>query len=124
MRSTLPVLSLTLGALVLAAGCGTSSPPPAASSGPAPEGAAYLLAEEPTGASGVKDARANSKSDDNLPANKAMVKVVDASGKPVAMDARKLLGLKELQTVVVRGQAQRDEAGNLTVLADGLFVRK
>ncbi len=53
-----------------------------------------------------------------------MVKVVDTSGKTVATDARKLLGLKELQTVVVRGKAKRDEIGNLTVLADGIFVRK
>lgn len=63
-------------------------------------------------------------STDELPASKAMVKVVDASGKPVATDARKLLGLKELQTVVIHGKAKRDDAGNLTVLADGVFVRK
>ena len=60
---------------------------------------------------------------DQLPENKAMVKVVDGSGKTVATDARKLLGLKELQTVVIHGRAKRDEAGNLTVLADGVFVR-
>ena len=60
---------------------------------------------------------------DVLPASKAMVKVVDASGKTVAVDARKLLDVKELQTVVVRGRAKRDEAGNLTVLASGVFVR-
>jgi hypothetical protein len=59
----------------------------------------------------------------DLAANKAMVKIVDSSGKPVATDARKLLGVKELQTVVVHGVAKRDEAGNLTVLADGVFVR-
>jgi hypothetical protein len=62
--------------------------------------------------------------DPNLsPETKAMVKVVDADGKTVATDARKLLGLKELQTVVVHGRAKRDETGNLTVLADGVFVR-
>lgn len=62
--------------------------------------------------------------DPNLsPETKAMVKVVDGSGKTVATDARKLLGLKELQTVVVHGRAKRDETGNLTVLADGVFVR-
>lgn len=60
---------------------------------------------------------------DELPSSKAMVKVVDATGKSVGTDARKLLGLKELQTVVVHGRAKRDEAGNLTVLADGVFVR-
>jgi hypothetical protein len=52
----------------------------------------------------------------------ATVKVVDAQGATVAVDARKL-GLRELQTVVVRGKAKRDEHGNLTVLASGLFVR-
>jgi len=61
---------------------------------------------------------------DELPKSKVMIKIVDAAGKTVATDARKLLGLKELQTVVVRGKAKRDEAGNLTVLADGIFVRK
>jgi hypothetical protein len=60
---------------------------------------------------------------DLLPEHKAMIKVVDANGKTVATDARKLLGLKELQTVVVHGRAKRDETGNLTVLADGVFVR-
>jgi hypothetical protein len=60
---------------------------------------------------------------DSLAEHKALVKVVDGSGKTVAADARKLLGLKELQTVVVHGKAKRDEAGNLTVLAEGVFVR-
>ena len=60
---------------------------------------------------------------DLLLTHKAMVKIVDKSGKTVAMDARKLLGVKESQTVVVRGQAKRDEAGNLTVLAAGVFVK-
>lgn len=54
---------------------------------------------------------------------KAMVKVVDANGKPVATDARELLAVKELNTVVVRGTAKRDEAGNLTILAQEIFVR-
>jgi hypothetical protein len=60
---------------------------------------------------------------DLLPESKAMIKVVDGSGKTVATDARQLLGVKELQTVVVHGRAKRDEGGNLTVLADGIFVR-
>jgi hypothetical protein len=53
----------------------------------------------------------------------AFIKFVDAQGKSLPHGARQLFGLKELQTVVVRGRAKRDEAGNLTVLADGLFVR-
>jgi len=59
-----------------------------------------------------------------LPASTAFVKFVDDDGRPLKADARELLSLKELQTVVVRGKAQRDEAGNLTVLANGLFVRE
>ena len=58
-----------------------------------------------------------------LPASTAFVKFVGDDGRPLYADARELLNLKELQTVVVRGKAKRDEAGNLTVLADGLFVR-
>jgi hypothetical protein len=58
-----------------------------------------------------------------LPTSTALVKFVDDDGRPLKADARELLSLKELQTVVVRGKAKRDEAGNLTVLADGLFVR-
>lgn len=61
---------------------------------------------------------------DLLPSHRAMVKIVDKDGKTVATDARKLLGVKELQTVVVHGKAQRDDAGNLTILADGVFVKK
>lgn len=59
-----------------------------------------------------------------LPTSMAFVKFVDDDGRPLKTDARKLLSLKELQTVVVRGKAQRDDAGNLTVLASGLFVRE
>jgi hypothetical protein len=61
---------------------------------------------------------------DVLPKMKTMVKVVDDSGKTVATDARQLLGVKESQTLVVRGKAKKDEAGNLTVLASQVFVRK
>jgi hypothetical protein len=35
-----------------------------------------------------------------------------------------MLGLTELQTVVVRGKAKRDEAGNLAVHLNGIFVRR
>ena len=61
---------------------------------------------------------------DELAAATALVKVVDAEGKLLHADARQLLKLSELQTVVVRGTAQRDDAGNLTLLASGIFVRR
>lgn len=53
----------------------------------------------------------------------ALVKVVDAEGTLIAGDAKQLLGVRELSTVVAKGKAQRDEAGNLTVLASAIYVR-
>ncbi|TWU22399.1 hypothetical protein Pla52o_34550 [Novipirellula galeiformis] len=55
--------------------------------------------------------------------NIATVKLVDATGKPVANDARELLNVKELSTVVVEGTAKRDEQGNLSVNASKVYVR-
>lgn len=60
---------------------------------------------------------------DKLAKGKTLVKFMDADGKPVAEDARQLLGVKELDTLVVHGKAQRDESGNLTILASKVFVR-
>jgi len=60
---------------------------------------------------------------DKLPTAMALIKIVDEEGKLINADARKLFNLKELQTVVVKGKAKRDEAGNLTVFASGIFVR-
>ncbi len=56
--------------------------------------------------------------------SKATIKIVDDAGETVATDARELLGVKELATVTIRGQAKRDEAGNLTVLAKGVYVKR
>lgn len=61
---------------------------------------------------------------DKLPTSTALIKFVDEDGMLVHADAREFLNVKELQTVVVRGKAQRDDAGNLTVFANGLYVRE
>jgi hypothetical protein len=53
----------------------------------------------------------------------ATVKIVDDQGKTLPTDARELLKLKELDTVVVRGRAKRDAEGNLVVLASGIYRR-
>ena len=58
-----------------------------------------------------------------LPNATALVKVVDESGELVKADAKALLNVKELSTVVAQGKAQRDDAGNLTILASGVFVK-
>jgi hypothetical protein len=59
-----------------------------------------------------------------LRSHKAMVKVVDEQDSLVTVDAKELLGVEPLATLVVRGRAKRDEAGNLTVLADGVYRRQ
>lgn len=55
--------------------------------------------------------------------NIATIKVVDSKGTTVAQSAKELLGVKELSLVVVQGNAQRDEAGNLTLLATKVFLK-
>ena len=57
-----------------------------------------------------------------LAKSKTLVEIVDGNDSTVKTDARQLLNLKELQTVVVKGKAARDEANNLTVLATGVYV--
>ena len=59
-----------------------------------------------------------------LPGAAALVKVVDDNGDLVEADAKGLLNVKELSRVVVQGKAQRDDAGNLTILARGVFVKQ
>ena len=59
-----------------------------------------------------------------LPDSTALVKVIDENGDLVKADARKLLGVTELSTVIAKGKAERDEAGNLTVLASQVYVKK
>jgi hypothetical protein len=59
-----------------------------------------------------------------LPTATALVKLVDDDGQLITADARGLLNVKELMTVVVTGTAKRDDAGNLTVLGRSIFVRE
>jgi hypothetical protein len=61
------------------------------------------------------------KSKDELAPLMATVKVVDEKGQTVQEDARKLLHVTELERVIVRGHAKRDEAGNLIILATGVY---
>jgi hypothetical protein len=60
----------------------------------------------------------------DLAGGKAMVKLLDEQAQPIQADAKTFLAVKELDTVVVTGRAQRDEAGNVTILADKVFVRR
>lgn len=61
---------------------------------------------------------------EELAAARATVKFVDRQGKTLTAGGKELFGVKELSTVVVTGKANRDDKGNLIVVASGLFVRK
>jgi hypothetical protein len=60
----------------------------------------------------------------DLPDKQTLIKVVDDQGQPLEVGAQELLGLKELQTIVVQGKVQLDQAGNMSVLASGVYIRR
>ena len=53
-----------------------------------------------------------------------VVKFVDDQGKTLAVDSRELLGIKEEDDVVVQGIAKRDEAGNVALVASGIYIKR
>jgi hypothetical protein len=57
-----------------------------------------------------------------LPKSTLLIMLYDADGKPIKKDARTLLGVKELDTVIVEGKAKRDKAGNVSVIASKMYV--
>jgi hypothetical protein len=59
----------------------------------------------------------------DLAAARVLVKFVGGDGKTLQSEARKLFGIKELSTVVVKGKVQRDDKDNVVVVAERLFVR-
>ncbi len=61
---------------------------------------------------------------DKLPTSMALVQFADQKGNVLKQDARSLFDLVELQTVVIQGVAKRDDAGNLTIVAEKMFVQK
>jgi hypothetical protein len=57
-------------------------------------------------------------------ASTTLVKVVDANGRVLPADARKLFDVAVNDMVVVHGKASKDAQGNFVVLADGVHVRR
>jgi hypothetical protein len=60
---------------------------------------------------------------DKLKTGKILVKVVDDGGRLIASDARELLGVGELDTVVIEGTVQKGDDGNAVLLASGVYVK-
>ncbi len=168
MNLSFPIMFAAMTLAFIAAGCGRSSPGPAAS-GAKPD---VHLSEEPAGAVEILDARDDAKDGEpivlvgrlggglkpwidgraafllvdtrilpscadgdhceagcpdcskEMLAASTMVKFLGNDGKVLAVDARNLLGVTDESTVVVRGTASRDATGNLSIAADGVFVRR
>jgi hypothetical protein len=53
-----------------------------------------------------------------------VVKFLDERGQVIATGAQELLGLRTLDMVVVHGKAKRDKAGNVAMIADGVYIRR
>ena len=53
-----------------------------------------------------------------------LVKVVDQSGRLLTVDTRQLFQVNEEDMVVVKGIAKKDESGNFSLLANGIYVRR
>ena len=58
----------------------------------------------------------------DLPKSTMLVMVHDGDGKLVKKDARSLLGVKELDTVVIEGKTKRDKDGNVSIVASKMYV--
>jgi len=54
----------------------------------------------------------------------ALVQFRDETGKPLAIDARELLGVGDNQVVVVRGKGEVNDLGLLVIAADSIHLRK
>ncbi|MBI1903395.1 MAG: hypothetical protein HYS13_20020 [Planctomycetia bacterium] len=52
------------------------------------------------------------------------VKIVDETGQTVAAGAKDFLGVKELDTIVVKGKAKKDDKGNVSILASQIYVKR
>jgi hypothetical protein len=53
-----------------------------------------------------------------------LVKILGDNGRVLVVDSRDLLGIAENDMVVVRGTAKKDKNGNVTLVADAVFVRR
>jgi hypothetical protein len=53
-----------------------------------------------------------------------LVKVVNENGRVLPIDSRQLFGVATNDMVVVRGNASKDDSGNVVLLANGVHVRR
>ncbi|MBA61924.1 MAG: hypothetical protein CMJ76_06105 [Planctomycetaceae bacterium] len=62
--------------------------------------------------------------DPELSKNILLVQMMSAQGDLINEGARQLLGVSELDTVVVEGEIEQDASGNITLAAKTLYLKK
>src|SRR5438552_3740594 len=60
---------------------------------------------------------------DELAKGTVLIKLVDSAGKTLPEDAKELLSVKELQTVVIKGHTRKGEDNSVSVVASGIFIK-
>ena len=60
---------------------------------------------------------------ENLAAGSVTIEFRDKSGAPLKTPAQGFHGLDHMKTVVVTGEAKRDDANNVVVVAHGVFIQ-
>tara|TARA_Y100001968_G_scaffold223329_1_gene206021 strand:- start:1249 stop:1821 length:573 start_codon:yes stop_codon:yes gene_type:complete len=60
----------------------------------------------------------------DLNTNTLLVQMVNQDGSLIDQDARQLLGVGELDTVVVEASVSKDDSGNVTLSASKLYIKK
>ena len=59
----------------------------------------------------------------DLKENRILVQVPDASGDPIAEDAKSMLGLLELDTLVISAKVSKDDNGNVILLLSQASIK-
>jgi len=53
-----------------------------------------------------------------------LVKLVGEDGRPLAVDSQRLLGFSDSDMLVVKGRAVKDKGENISLIAEGVYIRK
>ncbi|MEO2047134.1 MAG: hypothetical protein ABGX16_11235 [Pirellulales bacterium] len=53
-----------------------------------------------------------------------LVKILDQDGYPLSIDSQQLLGFSDSDMLVVKGRVIKDESANISLIADGVYIRR
>jgi hypothetical protein len=53
-----------------------------------------------------------------------LVKILDPDGRPYRIDSQQLLGFSDSDMLVVKGRAVKESSANISLIADGVYIRR